>query len=154
MNSMHLEQKLALVKKRIRFINHTNNQCRIMGEKDMVKIVFRNLISNAVKFTPLDGKVEVMFESDQHMDYVIIKDSGIGMSEEVLAKVNAQKYYTRAGTLQEKGSGFGLILCRDLLQKMGGSLAIETSKGEGCIFTVQLPREKPDQALMESDEPI
>jgi signal transduction histidine kinase len=70
----------------------------------------------------------------------MIRDSGIGMSEDVLSKVNAQKYFTRTGTLQEKGSGFGLILCRDLLQKQGGNLLIESAKGEGSVFTVQLPK--------------
>jgi len=71
---------------------------------------------------------------------LVIDDNGIGMSEEVLAKVNAQKYFTRSGTLQEKGSGFGLILCRDLLQKQGGNLLIESTKGEGSVFTIQLPK--------------
>lgn len=140
MNGMHLEQKVPLMRKRIKFINNTQNDNSILAEKEMIKIIFRNLITNAIKFTPLDGRIEISFDTDDNYNYVRIKDSGIGMSEEVLAKVNAQKYFTRTGTLQEKGSGFGLILCRDLLQKQGGSLQIESSKGEGSVFTVQLPK--------------
>ena len=140
MNGMHLEQKIPLMRKRIKFINNTQNDATIRAEKEMIKIIFRNLITNAIKFTPLDGRIEISFQEDAINDYVIIRDTGIGMSEEVLAKVNAQKYFTRTGTLQEKGSGFGLILCRDLLQKQGGKLLIQSAKGEGSVFTVQLPK--------------
>jgi signal transduction histidine kinase len=140
MNGMHLEQKIPLMHKRIKFINITHNDIVVKAEKDMIKIIFRNLISNAIKFTPLDGRIEISNREDAHYHYVMIRDSGIGMSEEVLNKVNAQKYFTRTGTLQEKGSGFGLILCRDLLQKQGGNLLIESTKGEGSVFTVQLPK--------------
>lgn len=140
MNGMHLEQKIPLMRKRIKFINHTQNDSTIRAEKEMIKIIFRNLITNAIKFTPLDGRIEISYRDDRDYDYVMITDNGIGMSEEVLAKVNAQKYFTRTGTLQEKGSGFGLILCRDLLQKQGGNLLIESAKGEGSVFTVQLPK--------------
>ena len=139
MNGMHLEQKIALMRKRIKFINNTSSDANIMAEKEMIKIIFRNLITNAIKFTPLDGRIEISFTQDDTYSYVHIKDSGIGMSEEILQKVNAQKYFTRTGTLQEKGSGFGLILCRDLLQKQGGVLLIESAKGEGSTFTVKLP---------------
>ncbi len=139
MNGMHLEQKIALMRKRIKFINNTSSDSNIMAEKEMIKIIFRNLITNAIKFTPLDGRIEISYTQDDTHSYVHIKDSGIGMSEEILQKVNAQKYFTRTGTLQEKGSGFGLILCRDLLQKQGGVLLIESAKGEGSTFTVKLP---------------
>ncbi len=139
MNGMHLEQKIALMRKRIKFINNSSSDSNIMAEKEMIKIIFRNLITNAIKFTPLDGRIEISFTQDDTHSYVHIKDSGIGMSEEILQKVNAQKYFTRTGTLQEKGSGFGLILCRDLLQKQGGVLLIESAKGEGSTFTVKLP---------------
>ena len=61
------------------------------------------------------------------------------MSDDILSKVNAQKYFTRNGTEQEKGSGFGLILCRDLITKQGGTLHIETEKGVGSRFIVKLP---------------
>ncbi|HQS55614.1 MAG: hypothetical protein B7Y15_04355 [Bacteroidetes bacterium 24-39-8] len=139
MNGMHLEQKIALMRKRIKFINNTSSDSNIMAEKEMIKIIFRNLITNAIKFTSLDGRIEISYTHDDTHTYVRIKDSGIGMSEEILQKVNAQKYFTRTGTLQEKGSGFGLILCRDLLQKQGGVLLIESAKGEGSTFTVKLP---------------
>ena len=139
MNSLNLEQKISLVNKQIEFVNNISNDASILAEKDMIKIVFRNLITNAIKFTPQNGTIEVLFYTDDDFNYVVVKDSGIGMSDDILSKVNAQKYFTRNGTAQEKGSGFGLILCRDLITKQGGTLHIETAKGEGSRFIVKLP---------------
>ena len=139
MNSLNLEQKISLVNKQIEFVNNLSNDASILAEKDMIKIVFRNLITNAIKFTPQNGTIEVLFYTDDDFNYVVVKDSGIGMSDDILSKVNAQKYFTRNGTAQEKGSGFGLILCRDLITKQGGTLHIETAKGEGSRFIVKLP---------------
>jgi two-component system sensor histidine kinase/response regulator len=138
-NSLYLEQRLSLVNKQIEFINNISNDATILTEKEMVKIIFRNLITNAIKFTPQNGTIEVLFYTDNDFNYIVVKDSGIGMDEEILNKVNAQKYFTRNGTAQEKGSGFGLILCRDLILKQGGVLTIQSEKGEGSQFTVKLP---------------
>lgn len=138
-NSLYLEQRLSLVNKQIEFINNISNDATILTEKEVVKIIFRNLITNAIKFTPQNGTIEVLFYTDDDFNYIIVKDSGIGMDEEILNKVNAQKYFTRNGTAQEKGSGFGLILCRDLILKQGGVLTIQSEKGEGSQFTVKLP---------------
>jgi signal transduction histidine kinase len=139
MNSLNLEQKISLVNKQLKFVNNISHDASIHAEKDMIKIVFRNLITNAIKFTPQNGTIEVLFYTDDNFNYVVVKDSGIGMSEEILNKVNAQKYFTRNGTAQEKGSGFGLIFVRDLITKQGGTLHIETEKGVGSQFIVKLP---------------
>jgi signal transduction histidine kinase len=120
-------------------VNNISHDASIHAEKDMIKIVFRNLITNAIKFTPQNGTIEVLFYSDYDFNYVVVKDSGIGMSDDILSKVNSQKYFTCNGTAQEKGSGFGLILCRDLITKQGGILIIQSKKGEGSEFTVKLP---------------
>ncbi|MCX6337013.1 MAG: tetratricopeptide repeat-containing sensor histidine kinase [Bacteroidetes bacterium] len=138
-NSLYLEQRLSLVNKQIEFINNISNDATILTEKEMAKIIFRNFITNAIKFTPQNGTIEVLFYTDNDFNYIVVKDSGIGMDEEILNKVNAQKYFTRNGTAQEKGSGFGLILCRDLVLKQGGVLTIQSEKGEGSQFTVKLP---------------
>jgi len=138
-NSLYLEQRLSLENKQIEFINNISNDATILTEKEVVKIIFRNLITNAIKFTPQNGIIEMLFYTDDNFNYIVVKDSGIGMDEEILKKVNAQKYFTRNGTAQEKGSGFGLILCTDLLLKQGGVLTIQSEKGEGSQFTVKLP---------------
>jgi signal transduction histidine kinase len=105
----------------------------------MLKIIFRNLISNAIKFTPSEGEIQLSSYQDEEFAYIIVKDSGIGMSKSALEKVNAKQYYSSKGTSNEKGSGFGLILCRDLIKRHNGELMIESEPGRGSTFVVKLP---------------
>ena len=68
-----------------------------------------------------------------------VEDTGIGMSKETIDRVNAKQYYTTAGTSMEKGSGFGLMLCSDLINRHDGSLTIESVPGKGSRFIIKLP---------------
>jgi len=70
-----------------------------------------------------------------------VKDTGIGMSKETLEKVNAKQYYSSKGTSNERGSGFGLILCRDLVKRHNGELMIESEPGRGSTFVVKIPNQ-------------
>jgi signal transduction histidine kinase len=129
-----------LIKKKIQIKNHIDKTLSIVIEKEMIRIVCRNLISNAIKFSHENGIIE-LFSRIENGDtlYLTIKDYGLGMSEETIEKVNAKQYYNTSGTAFEKGSGFGLMLCRDLLGKNNGELIIESSPGKGSSFTIRLP---------------
>jgi signal transduction histidine kinase len=105
----------------------------------MLKIIFRNLLSNAIKFTPQEGEIHV-FSSNENGIAIHIKDSGVGMDELTLNKVNAKQYFTTRGTGNEAGSGFGLMLCHDLIEKHNGALSVKSSPGRGSTFTVELPQ--------------
>ncbi len=133
------EHKLPLVKKNIEFRNLIDEQLSIVTEKEMIRIVCRNLISNAIKFTNENGSIELSSRVDGHTLYLTIKDSGIGMTKADIEKVNARKYYNTTGTSYEKGSGFGLMLCSDLIIKAGGELIIESEPGKGSSFTIKMP---------------
>lgn len=133
------EQRLTLIKKKIELRNHIDRNISIMIEKEMIRIVCRNLISNAIKFTNDNGFIELFSAIGNDMLYITVKDSGIGMSKEALEKVNAKQYYNTTGTSYEKGSGFGLMLCRDLISKNGGELIIESEPGKGSAFTISIP---------------
>ncbi len=133
------EQRLPLLKKNIELKNNIDRAISIMIEKEMIRIVCRNLISNAIKFTNDNGVIEITSRIDSHMLYITVKDSGIGMSKEAIEKVNAKQYYNTTGTSYEKGSGFGLMLCRDLIAKNGGELAIDSEPGKGSSFTISIP---------------
>lgn len=139
--SLEEEQRLPLVKKRIQLINKIDRSVSIMVQKEMMRIVCRNLISNAVKFTNEGGWIEVSSRSEDTGKYLYlsVRDSGIGMTKEMIEKVNAKQYYNTAGTSFEKGSGFGLMLCRDLIEKNGGELLIESEPGNGSTFTIKVP---------------
>jgi signal transduction histidine kinase len=140
MKSLEEEQRIPLIKKKIQIKNHIDKTLSIVIEKEMIRIVCRNLISNAIKFSHENGIIE-LFSRIENGDtlYLTIKDYGLGMSEETIEKVNAKQYYNTSGTAFEKGSGFGLMLCRDLLGKNNGELIIESSPGKGSSFTIRLP---------------
>ncbi|MEA3427113.1 MAG: tetratricopeptide repeat-containing sensor histidine kinase [Bacteroidota bacterium] len=134
------EHRMPLLKKKIELRNLIDKELAIVTEKEMIRIVCRNLISNAIKFSNENGIIEVSSRiGDDHFLYMSVKDNGIGMSKETIDKVNAKQYYNTTGTSYEKGSGFGLMLCRDLLNKAGGDLIIESEPGVGSTFTIKMP---------------
>jgi signal transduction histidine kinase len=107
----------------------------VYADINMVKTVFRNLISNAIKFTPNKGTIIIDCELDGKYVKFGIKDSGIGISKENQAKIfDSMENFTTFGTNQEKGSGLGLVLCRDLIQKNGGQIWFESQEGQGTTF--------------------
>jgi len=132
------EHKLLLKRKNINFNNMIDIDLLVNTDKEMIRIVLRNLISNAIKFTPQNGTIYIIGKHFNEETKIIIQDSGIGMTAETIQKVVAKQYYTTAGTALEKGSGFGLMLCSDLINRLGGKLTIESELGKGSIFTITL----------------
>ncbi len=141
MKSLEDEHHLPLIKKKINLQNHIDKGITVMVEKEMIRIVCRNLISNAIKFTNEGGLIELSSRIENHILYLTVKDSGIGISKEAIEKVNAKQYYNTTGTSYEKGSGFGLMLCRDLISKNGGELIIDSEPGKGSAFTITIQYE-------------
>ncbi len=111
-----------------------------LADKDMINLVIRNLLSNAIKFTPGGGQIAIDANEMPSYIEVYIKDSGTGISQEALQKINQNNYFTTNGTAQEPGTGLGLMLCKEFLIKNGGQLCIESEPGAGSIFSFTLPR--------------
>ncbi len=136
------EHRVPLLQKKIVFRNLVDPSIFIMAEKEMIRIVCRNLFSNAIKFTYTGGFIDVISGKDEDgCLFLTIRDSGIGMSKEAIGKVNAKMYYNTTGTSFEKGSGFGLMLCRDLITRYGGELLMESTPGSGTSVTIKIPRQ-------------
>lgn len=133
------EHRVQLDNKNIRFQNTVDPSIILIAEKEMMRIVFRNLISNAIKFTPESGQITISAKIENAFIFLAVQDSGIGMTSEAIRKVNARQYYSTKGTLLEKGTGFGLMLCHDLITKNGGELILESEPGVGSLFTVKMP---------------
>jgi two-component system sensor histidine kinase/response regulator len=113
------------------------------ADNNMIKTIIRNLINNAIKFTNENGRVKISSETDKDMVHLHIKDTGIGIEEENLKKIQDQKqYFTTYGTKREKGSGLGLNLCFDFAKRNKGDLKINSAYGEGSLFTLSLPISK------------
>ena len=113
----------------------------VYADYNMVNTVIRNLVSNALKFTHAGGSIEIV-SSDRETDIEIaISDTGTGISQEDLAKLfRIDVQYTNTGTSGEKGTGLGLNLCKDLVEKNGGTITVESELGRGSTFRIHLPK--------------
>lgn len=113
----------------------------VLADPNMLKTILRNLISNAIKFTDIGGMVDIIATPFNDQVEISIKDSGIGMNEETknnLFRLNGNT--KKMGTANEKGSGLGLIVSKEFIEKQGGKITIESEIGKGSEFTFSLPR--------------
>jgi len=142
-NNIELLSKNADIKK-IKLINDVDKNARAFADGNMVTTVIRNLMSNAIKFTPIDGKVEVSARPVRKYIEISITDSGVGMSEEVKSKLfRIDVSSTTPGTSGEKGSGLGLILCKEFIEKNGGTIWVDSEEGSGSSFRFTLIKNSP-----------
>ena len=109
-------------------------------DKDMLSLVLRNLLSNAIKFTPIKGRISLGVIEHEAFLELYVKDSGAGISEEALKKINGNDFYTTKGTASESGTGLGLMLCKEFLARNGGQLHIESIVGVGSVFSFTIPK--------------
>ncbi|XWN37155.1 MAG: ATP-binding protein [Balneola sp.] len=130
----------SAAKKRIELIVQSSHM-QIMGDSNMLSTVFRNLISNAIKYSEKDGEIKVGVEESGHSVNISIKDSGIGMSSEIKDQLfDKENRPQRRGTLSEKGTGLGLLLCNDLVEAHNGTITVISEENKGSEFIVSLPK--------------
>ena len=126
-----------------------NIETRLLAyvDKDMFSTVIRNLVSNAIKFTPIDGKIsvnatEIVKENNQAFIKVTVKDTGVGISKEMRLKIfEINENTTTSGTENEPGTGLGLILCKEFVEKHGGKIWVESETGKGSEFIFTIPKD-------------
>lgn len=113
----------------------------VMADPPMLDSILRNLISNALKFTPQDGKVEVVSVADRDTVTISVADTGVGMTAEQVNRLfRIDTSTTTPGTNNEQGTGLGLILVHDFVTRQGGHIEVLSDVGQGSIFKVTLPR--------------
>lgn len=113
-------------------LNHES----LVTDNEILIIVIRNLLSNAIKFTPDGGRIVISASTDNTMYSLCVADTGIGLTQEDIAKILNDTHISSAGTAQEKGHGMGLRLCRQLLQKVKGTMEITSEPGKGTRVCV------------------
>ncbi len=126
-------------RKNISLNNCINGEFEVMAEEDMLNSVFRNLITNAIKFTGKGGRVEISAEPDHDHLNISVSDNGIGMDEstkQTLFVIDSKK--SRPGTANEEGTGLGLILAKEFIEKNGGKISVVSEPGKGTTFTFSL----------------
>ncbi|MDM8549088.1 hybrid sensor histidine kinase/response regulator [Desulfobacterales bacterium HSG2] len=126
--------------KKIRVSHSVEPGTNVQADLNMTDTILRNLISNALKFTPANGEVSISAENEGELVRVSVSDTGIGMSDENMSKLfRIEGYFKSVGTAGEKGTGLGLILCKEFAEKNGGTLWVESEEGNGTTFTFSLP---------------
>jgi len=126
--------------KNIRVSSESSGKFMVPFDKNMIDTVLRNLLTNAVKFTPQGGSVAVGIRSKDDMCEVYVSDTGIGLSKETINLLfRIESNLTTQGTENEKGTGLGLILCKEFVEKHGGRIWVESKSEKGSIFVFTLP---------------
>jgi signal transduction histidine kinase len=111
-----------------------------LADKNLLSIVCRNLLTNAVKFTPDGGQINIGVEKKDDHVAIAFADTGIGMNQQLVQQLQEYKASSAKGTNDEKGTGLGIFLVKELVQKMKGSLLVQSTEGKGSVFTVVLER--------------
>jgi signal transduction histidine kinase len=113
----------------------------VFGDSEMIHTVLRNLISNAVKFTTSGKRVEVEVKEQPEWIEVLVADQGVGISAENMQKLfRIDVKYKTTGTAGETGTGLGLVLCREFVEKNGGKIWCESRENSGTTFHFTIPR--------------
>ena len=141
--------RTSAARKNITMANEVMPGSLLEGNPNEIDAICRNLIGNAIKFTPAGGSVTVSAQEAETELTLSVTDTGIGMSREQLEKLQANQLKQHTyGTSGEKGSGLGLILCKEFIRKHGGTLTIESKVGEGSRFSVTLPCRQMEPAMI------
>ncbi|MGE5431024.1 MAG: PAS domain S-box protein [Syntrophomonadaceae bacterium] len=127
-------------KKKITLIEEIEPGLVVYADKHMTETVLRNLISNAIKFTGQSGTVSLIAERENGTVKITVKDNGLGMDTLQLSKLfRLSEHRSTVGTAQEKGTGLGLLICKEFVEKNGGDLIVESQAGQGSSFAFTLP---------------
>lgn len=129
----------SALKKRIAIYEQVDPEVLVYADSNMLRTILRNLLMNAIKFTEPGGEVFVEAKINGKMVSVCVVDTGVGMDGDTLQRIQNESDISRVGTGGEKGSGLGLLLCRDFVHRNGGTLEISSTLGKGSRFCFTLP---------------
>jgi len=137
---LHVE-KIKAYKKEIALIINIDDDYWVFADYDMLSTIFRNLISNAIKFTNHKGRITISAEPYNDVAILLcVEDNGLGISPEVQKKLfEIDETTTTKGTDNEKGTGLGLILCKEFVEQLGGKIWVESTSGVGTKFYFTMP---------------
>ncbi len=143
LNTIIEQVKVNTKLKNIDLINTINQNTFANSDPDLLGIVLRNLVSNAIKFTPRGGQIAISAEDyvDQETQYlkINVSDNGIGIQPEKMETLFGIQSTSTPGTENEKGTGLGLLLCKELTEKQGGKILAISYPGKGSTFSIILP---------------
>lgn len=130
--------------KELEFFEDVPPSLRVFSDHEMLKTVIRNLISNAIKFSHRGGRIEISVAKHDKVAEICIRDHGTGMLPEQAARMFEPGAESTPGTENEPGTGLGLTICKEFVEKLGGGMRCESAPGAGTsmFFTIELPQQQ------------
>ena len=142
-DSVFSSQRIAANNKQIKLESEISADIKAYADADMIETVIRNLVSNAIKFTNIEGTIKVNAIDGRDFVKVEIQDNGVGMKPEIANNLfEIDSHASTKGTKGEKGTGLGLIICKEFLEKHGGTISVESEIGKGTTISFSLPGQK------------
>jgi signal transduction histidine kinase len=132
-------QKMVADKKSISIVSKIDPSVFVTADNNMLELIMRNLINNAIKFTPAGGAITIGLQVKDDYCQLMVTDNGIGIDPSQKEEIFSLKSQSTYGTNNEKGIGLGLVLCRDLLALQDGELWFESELGQGSTFYATIP---------------
>lgn len=127
--------------KDLKLVGELQEGLQVYADKNMLHFILRNLIGNAIKFTPKGGEIITQVKDLGNFQEIKVIDSGVGMTQEELINVfKLESYQIKKGTENEIGTGLGLMLCNEFVERNGGSITIQSKINQGSVFTFTLPK--------------
>lgn len=129
----------TISEKQLTLVNNVHHDAAIHADADMLQLVIRNLISNAVKFSKRGGHIRITSSAEGEFTRLCVEDNGVGISADDVKKLFDLETFTTRGTDNEQGTGLGLLLCKDFIEKNHGRIWVESQVGKGSRFFIELP---------------
>jgi len=131
----------AAINKKIRIELLADESVKVFADINSIRTVIRNLLSNAIKFTRDKGLITFFVDEWKDCVEIGINDNGVGINQEILNKIfDISSKHSTVGTNNEKGTGLGLILCREFVEQNHGMISVDSKEGEGTTFRFTLPK--------------
>ncbi|WP_143822936.1 tetratricopeptide repeat-containing sensor histidine kinase [Mucilaginibacter sp. MD40] len=128
--------------KNITPVNNVNNEHTVLADPKSIRIVIHNLLTNAIKFSHCNSEIHIAATCLDNRIKFSVQDTGVGMNASQLKKLFAGKMVSQLGTLNERGTGMGMVFCKDLIEKYNGTIYAESEPGTGTTFSFILPAAK------------
>ncbi|MFA8341623.1 MAG: ATP-binding protein [Rhodothermaceae bacterium] len=133
----------SVEQKEITIVNNVDAELYLICDWNMINTVIRNIVSNAIKFTKKNGTITISNFDEKNFNCISIKDNGVGMKENEISQLfKIEKHFTKQGTNKEKGTGLGLLLCKEFIDKHNGKIEVKSELEKGSEFIIKLPEGK------------
>jgi signal transduction histidine kinase len=131
---------LQAQQKGIQLIDEVDDQHAVHADYNLLELILRNLITNSIKFCNAGDKITVSTHEKAAMICFSVQDTGIGIPEDIQRQIFAVNAHSRRGTDDEKGSGLGLKLCKEFVERQNGKMSVQSVAGEGTTMQFSLPK--------------